>query len=77
VVFGQHVHPILIPVIFFSGLFEGQSLQPNAKMEGPKANICWKTANIPAEQLQRVNQNLFHWRKKCLHVEGQHLQQLL
>jgi hypothetical protein len=27
VVFGQHIHPILILVIFSSGLFEGQNLQ--------------------------------------------------
>jgi hypothetical protein len=29
-------------------------------------------ANIPAEQLQRVNQNLFQWCKECLHVDEQH-----
>jgi hypothetical protein len=26
-------------------------------MEEPKENICRKIANIPAEQLQKVNQN--------------------
>jgi hypothetical protein len=27
VVLGQHIHPILLIVIFFVGLFEGQGLQ--------------------------------------------------
>jgi hypothetical protein len=34
-------------------------------------------ANIPAEQLQRVNQNHFRHREKRQRVEGQHLQHLL
>jgi hypothetical protein len=31
-----------------------------------KENIHREIANIPAEQLQRVNQNLFHQCKECL-----------
>jgi hypothetical protein len=42
-----------------------------------KENICRDIANIPAEQLQRVNQNLFCQFEECLHVEGQHFQRLL
>jgi hypothetical protein len=34
-------------------------------------------ANIPAEQSQRVSQNLFHWHEECLRVEEQHFQHLL
>jgi hypothetical protein len=40
-----------------------------------KENICRKIANIPAEQLQRVNQN-FCQCEECLHIEG-HFQHLL
>jgi hypothetical protein len=43
-------------------------------MEELKENIGRENANIPAEQLQRVNQNLFRWCEECLRVEGQHLQ---
>jgi hypothetical protein len=34
-------------------------------------------ANIPAEQLQRVNQSLFRWCEERLLVEEQHFQHLL
>jgi hypothetical protein len=34
-------------------------------------------AYIPAKQLQRVNQKLFHWYEECLHVEGQQFLHLL
>jgi hypothetical protein len=34
-------------------------------------------ANIPAEQLQSVNQNLFRQCEECVLVEGQHFQHLL
>jgi hypothetical protein len=40
-------------------------------------NIYREIAHIPAEQLRNVNQSHFRWRKKCLHVEGQHFQHLL
>jgi hypothetical protein len=45
-------------------------------MEELKENICREMANIPAKQLQRVNQNLAYWCEECLHVEGQHFQHL-
>jgi hypothetical protein len=38
-------------------------------MEKLKENIYGEIANISALQLQRVNQNLFHQGKECLHVE--------
>jgi hypothetical protein len=36
-----------------------------------------RCANIPIQQLQRVNQNLFRWCEGCLRVEGQLFQHLL
>jgi uncharacterized protein YfkK (UPF0435 family) len=42
-----------------------------------KENIRGEIANIPAEQLQMVNQNLFRRCEECLHVEGQHFQHCL
>jgi hypothetical protein len=42
-----------------------------------KENIRWEIANIPAERLQRVNQNLFCQCEECVHVDGQHFQHLL
>jgi hypothetical protein len=33
--------------------------------------------NIPAEQVQGVNQNPFRQREDCLRVQGQHLERLL
>jgi hypothetical protein len=42
-----------------------------------KENIHMEIANVPVEQLQSVNQNLFRQFKKYLRVEGQHFQHLL
>jgi hypothetical protein len=42
-----------------------------------RENICREISNIAAENLQKVNENLFHWCKECLRVEGQHFQHLL
>jgi hypothetical protein len=44
------------------------------RTEERKENIRKESANIPAEQLQRVNLNLFRRFGECLRVEGQHLQ---
>jgi RNA polymerase-binding transcription factor DksA len=41
----------------------------NSQTEELKENICKEIANIPAEQLQRINQNLFHQCEECLYVE--------
>jgi hypothetical protein len=41
-----------------------------------KETIRRVTANIPAEPLQGVNQNLFRQREEYLRVEGQHFQHL-
>jgi hypothetical protein len=51
----------------------------NPRMEKLKENIRREIANILAEQLQKVNQNLFHRCEECLHVglNGQHFQHLL
>jgi uncharacterized membrane protein len=54
-IFGQHVHPILILVIFFFwGFLKDKVYNSNTRTEELKENICRETANIPAEQLQRM-----------------------
>jgi hypothetical protein len=69
VVFGQHIHLISFLVFFLLGLSEGQSLQSNSVKEGKlKENISKEIANIPAEHLQRVNQDIFRWCEECLRV---------
>jgi hypothetical protein len=74
VVFGQHVHPILISVIFSSAVVRRVKFTTSTpKTKELTENIRREIANIPAEQLQSVNQNLFRRREECLHVEGQHL----
>jgi hypothetical protein len=45
-------------------------------MEELNENVHREIANILAEQLQRLNQNLPCWCKECLHVEVQHFQHL-
>jgi hypothetical protein len=42
-----------------------------------KENIHREISNIPAEDLQKVNRNLFRRREEYLRVEGQHFQHLL
>jgi hypothetical protein len=70
--------PDLNPCDFFLlGLLERQSFNSNPQTGELKEYIHRETANIPAEHLQRVNQNLFHQCKECLCVEGQHFQHLL
>jgi hypothetical protein len=44
------------------------------KMEELKENIGRETANISAEQFQRINQNRFRLREECLRTEGLHFQ---
>jgi hypothetical protein len=60
VLFGQHVHPILILVIFSYRVVSRTKFTTGTDdRKNQKKNVCKETANIPAEQLQRVNQNLF------------------
>jgi RNA polymerase-binding transcription factor DksA len=54
----------------------GASSNPQLEEE-LKENIRKEISNIAAENLQKVNQNLFRRCKECLHVERQHFQQLL
>jgi hypothetical protein len=42
-----------------------------------KENIRAEIENIPAEQLQKVNQDLFCRREYCLRVDVQHFRHLL
>jgi hypothetical protein len=78
-VFGQHVHPIIIlAIVFFWGCLKDKVYNSNHRTEEElKENILREIANIPAEQLRRVNQNLLRRCVECLRVEGQHFQDLL
>jgi hypothetical protein len=62
---------------FFWGCLKNKLYNSNPRMEELKENIHREIVNIPTEQVQRVNQNLFCWCKECLRVEGQHFQHLL
>jgi hypothetical protein len=79
VVCGQHVHPILHLVIFLLwGCLKDKVYKSNPQTEEQlKENIRREIANIPAERLQRVNQNLFRRCEECVRVEVGHFQHLL
>jgi hypothetical protein len=62
---------------FFWSCLKDKVHNSNPQMEELKENIHKEIVNNPAEQLQRVNQNLFCLYKKCLHVEGRHFQHFL
>jgi hypothetical protein len=62
---------------FFWGCLKDRVYNINPRVEELKENIHREIANISAEQLQRVNQNLFCRCEECLHVEGQHFHHLL
>jgi hypothetical protein len=54
--------PDLNPCCFlFWGCLKDKLYNINPQMEELKENIHKEIANIPVEQLQRLNQNLFHW----------------
>jgi hypothetical protein len=54
---------------FFRGCLKDKVYNNNPRMEEKlKENIRREIANIPAEQLQKVNHNLFHRCEECLHV---------
>jgi hypothetical protein len=57
---------------FFWGCLKDKVYKSNPPEE-LKENTRREIANIPAEQLQRVNQNLFRRREEYLCVEGQPL----
>jgi hypothetical protein len=59
---------------FFWGCLKDKAYNSNPRTEELKGYISREIINIPAEQLQRVNQNLFRRFDDCLHVEGQHCQ---
>jgi hypothetical protein len=70
--------PDLNPSNFFSrNCLRDKVYRSNPRTEELKENIRREIANIPAEQLQRVNQNLFRRCEECLRVEGQHFQNFL
>jgi hypothetical protein len=75
---GQHVHPTLILVILSTGgCLNDNVYSDNPRTEELKENIRREISNIPAEHLQKVNQNLFRRGEECLCVEGQNFQHIL
>jgi hypothetical protein len=62
---------------FFRNYLKDKVHKGNPRMEELKENIRKEIANIPVEQLERVNQNLFCLYKECLYVEGQHFEFIL
>jgi hypothetical protein len=63
--------------LFWGCFFKDKVYNSNPRTEELKGNVHRELSNIPAEQLQRVNQNLFCRCEGCLRVEGQHFQHLL
>jgi hypothetical protein len=61
---------------FFRGCLKDKVYKSNHRTEELKDNIGREIVNIPAGQLQRVNQNLLCQCEECLHVEGEHFQHL-
>jgi hypothetical protein len=77
VVFCQHIHLSQALIFFFWSCLTDTVYNRNTQLQELKENIHRETADIPAEQLQGVNQNPFHMCRECLHVEGQHFQHFL
>jgi hypothetical protein len=75
--FGKHVHPSLIHVIFFWGSLRDKVYNSSPQTEEPKENILRKIANVLAKQLPSINLNIFHQCEECLRIERQHFQHLL
>jgi hypothetical protein len=70
--------PDLNPYDFFlCRCLKDKVCNSNHRTEELKESTLREIANIPAEQLQRANQNPFRWCKECLHVEGEHFQHRL
>jgi hypothetical protein len=61
----------------FWGCLKDNVCNSNPQKEELEENSHREIENIPAEQLQRVNHNLFRQCEGCLRVEGQHFQHLL
>jgi hypothetical protein len=61
--------PIIILVIFFFwASLKDKVYNSNPQTEELKENICKEIVNIPAEQLESINQSLFCQCKECLCV---------
>jgi hypothetical protein len=59
--------------VFFLGCLKDKGYNSNPQTEEElKENICRQIVNIPAQQLQKLNKNLFRRWDECLHVWGQH-----
>jgi hypothetical protein len=61
---------------FVWGCLKNKIYNSNPRTEGEiKENVHREIANIPAEQLRRVNQDLFRRCEECVCVKGHHFQQ--
>jgi inhibitor of nuclear factor kappa-B kinase subunit alpha len=62
---------------FFWGCLKDEIYNSNPRAEEElKGNNHKEISNIPAEQLQKVNQNLFRPCEECLRIKGQHFEHL-
>jgi hypothetical protein len=61
---------------FFWDCLKDQVYSSNPQTKELKENIHREISNIPAEHLQKVNQNFFRQCKEYLRIEGQHFQHL-
>jgi hypothetical protein len=56
---------VICVIFFFWGCLKDKAYSSNPRMEGLKENIRREISNIPAENLQKVNQNLFRRCEEC------------
>jgi hypothetical protein len=61
----------------FWGCLKDKVYNSNPRTKELKENIRREIANIPVEQLQRINQNLFRRCEEYSRIEGQHFQHFL
>jgi hypothetical protein len=77
-IIGSDIWPLRSPDLnsfhfFFWGCLKDKVYNSNPRREKLKKKyILMEIANIPAEQIQKLNQNLYHWCEEYLRVEGQH-----
>jgi hypothetical protein len=55
---------------FFWGCLKNKVYNSKLRTKELKENTHWEIANIPADQLERVNHNLFRRCEEYLRVEG-------
>jgi hypothetical protein len=68
---------VILAIFSFWGCLKDKVYNSNLQLKKLKENIRREIANIPAKQLQRVNQNLLCQCEECLRADRQHFQHLL